>query len=144
MAVESLDAAPDTAEQDTPTGQRGNLSGSSWRVIRRKTAKELHEDLRSLPHPQIYTHAHARAHAHTHTHTHTHTEIIHLGFPGGAVVEGPPANAGVAGSSPGPGGSHMPRSSWARAPRPLSLRSGGHEPQLLSPRSRRAGFSHNC
>ena len=32
------------------------------------------------------------------------------GFPGGAVVEGPPANAGDTGSSPGPGRSHMPRS----------------------------------
>ena len=33
-----------------------------------------------------------------------------LGFPGGAVVENPPANAGDTGSSPGPGRSHMPRS----------------------------------
>ena len=32
------------------------------------------------------------------------------GFPGGAVVENPPADAGDAGSGPGPGGSHMPRS----------------------------------
>ena len=32
------------------------------------------------------------------------------GFPGGAVVESLPANAGDAGSSPGLGGSHMPRS----------------------------------
>ena len=32
------------------------------------------------------------------------------GFPGGAVVEGLPANAGDMGSSPGLGGSHMPRS----------------------------------
>ena len=32
------------------------------------------------------------------------------GFPGGAVVENLPASAGDAGSSPGPGGSHMPRS----------------------------------
>ena len=31
-------------------------------------------------------------------------------FPGGAVVENPPANAGDMGSSPGPGRSHMPRS----------------------------------
>ena len=31
-------------------------------------------------------------------------------FPGGAVVKNPPANAGDAGSSPGPGRSHMPRS----------------------------------
>ena len=34
-----------------------------------------------------------------------------LGFPGGAVVKNPPANAGDTGSSPGPGRSHMPRSS---------------------------------
>ena len=33
------------------------------------------------------------------------------GFPGGAVVENLPANAGDTGSSPGLGGSHMPRSS---------------------------------
>ena len=44
------------------------------------------------------------------------------GFPGGAVVESLPANAGDMGSSPGLGGSHMPQSSWAREPRLLSLR----------------------
>ena len=33
-----------------------------------------------------------------------------LGFPGGAVVENLPANAGDTGSSPGLGKSHMPRS----------------------------------
>ena len=32
------------------------------------------------------------------------------GFPGGAVVENPPANAGNTGSSPGLGRSHMPQS----------------------------------
>ena len=32
------------------------------------------------------------------------------GFPGGAVVESLPANAGDVGSSPGLGRSHMPRS----------------------------------
>ena len=32
------------------------------------------------------------------------------GFPGGAVVENLPANSGGTGSSPGLGGSHMPRS----------------------------------
>ena len=32
------------------------------------------------------------------------------GFPGGTVVENLPANAGDMGSSPGLGGSHMPRS----------------------------------
>ena len=35
---------------------------------------------------------------------------VSRGFPGGAVVESLPANAGDAGSSPGLGGSHMPRS----------------------------------
>ena len=43
-----------------------------------------------------------------------------VGFPGGAVVESLPANAGDTGPSPGLGRSHMPRSNWA------------HEPQLLS------------
>ena len=44
------------------------------------------------------------------------------GFPGGAVVENLPANAGDTGSSPGLGGSRMPRSGWAREPQLLSLR----------------------
>ena len=35
---------------------------------------------------------------------------IAVGFPGGAVVENLPANAGDTGSSPGLGRSHMPRS----------------------------------
>ena len=43
------------------------------------------------------------------------------GFPSGAVVKNLPANAADTGSIPGPGGSHMPRSNWAR------------EPQLLKP-----------
>ena len=43
------------------------------------------------------------------------------GFPGGAVVESLPANGGDTGSNPGPGGSHMPRSNWAREPQLLSL-----------------------
>ena len=33
------------------------------------------------------------------------------GFPGSTVVKNPPANPGDMGSSPGPGRSHMPRSS---------------------------------
>ena len=54
-------------------------------------------------------------------------EIITLkrrpqGFPGGAVVEGLPANAGDTDSSPGLGRSHVPRSSWACEPQLLSLR----------------------
>ena len=44
-----------------------------------------------------------------------------LGFPGGAVVESLPANAGDAGLGPGLGGSRMPRSGWAREPQLLSL-----------------------
>ena len=46
---------------------------------------------------------------------------MNLGFPGGAVVESLPANAGDTGSSPGLGRSHMPQSSWAREPQLLSL-----------------------
>ena len=37
-------------------------------------------------------------------------KISQKGFPGGAVVKNPPANAGDMGSSPGPGRSHMPQS----------------------------------
>ena len=55
--------------------------------------------------------------------TKTHLFLkVPLGFPGGAVVESLPANAGDTGSGPGLGGSHMPRSGWAREPRLLSLR----------------------
>ena len=35
-------------------------------------------------------------------------KYIFQGFPGGAVVKNPPANAGDTGSSPGPGRSLMP------------------------------------
>ena len=48
--------------------------------------------------------------------------IFALGFPGGAVVESLPANAGDMGSSPGLGRSHMPRSNEVREPQLLSLR----------------------
>ena len=34
--------------------------------------------------------------------------VVREGFPSGAVVKNPPANAGDTGSSPGPGRSHMP------------------------------------
>ena len=37
-------------------------------------------------------------------------KLSEKGFPGGAVVKNPPANASDTGSSPGPGRSHMPRS----------------------------------
>ena len=46
---------------------------------------------------------------------------INFGFPGGAVVENLPANAGDTGSCPGLGRFHMPQSGWAREPRLLSL-----------------------
>ena len=46
----------------------------------------------------------------------------HRGFPGGAVVESLPANAGHTGLSPGLGRSHMSRSNWVREPQLLSLR----------------------
>ena len=64
------------------------------------------------------------------------------GFPGGAVVESLPANAGDTGSSPGLGGSHMPRSGWAREPQLLSLRvwslcpaTGGGAAMVRGPRT---------
>ena len=38
-------------------------------------------------------------------------EVLSRDFPGGAVVKNPPASAGDMGSSPGPGTSHMLRSS---------------------------------
>ena len=44
------------------------------------------------------------------------------GFSGGAVVGSLPADAGDTGSCPGPGGSRVPRSVWAREPWPLGLR----------------------
>ena len=53
------------------------------------------------------------------------------GFPGGAVVKNPPANAGDTGSSPGLGRSHVPGSNYAHVPR--LLRSRACKPQLLSP-----------
>ena len=43
-------------------------------------------------------------------------------FPGGAVVENLPANAGDTGSSARLGRSHMSQSGWAREPQLLSLR----------------------
>ena len=42
------------------------------------------------------------------------------GFPGGAEIKNPPANAGDTGSSPGPGRSHMLWSNKARASQLLS------------------------
>ena len=59
----------------------------------------------------------------TRSHMHAAIKSSHaMGFPGGAVVENLPANAGDAGSSPGLGRSHMPRSNLARDPQLLSLR----------------------
>ena len=57
-----------------------------------------------------------------HSLPHTMNKNRLQGFPGGAVVENLPVNAGDTGSSPDPGRSHMPRSNWARAPQLLSLR----------------------
>ena len=49
------------------------------------------------------------------------SKSLSWGFPGGAVVESLPANAGDTGSSPGLGRSHVPRSNWTREPQLLSL-----------------------
>ena len=58
------------------------------------------------------------------------------GFPAGPVVKNPPANAGDTGSSPGPGGSHVPRGNKAqRPPPPPSQHTRAREPQLPSPRA---------
>ena len=46
-----------------------------------------------------------------------------------------PVGEGDTGSGPSPGGSSMPRGSWALGSRLLSLRSGAREPQLLSLRA---------
>ena len=59
--------------------------------------------------------------------------VLSRGFPGGAVAESLPANAGDTGSSPGLGGSRMQRSSWAHEPQLLSLRV---EPVLRNGRGR--------
>ena len=96
-----------------------------------------------------------------------HKKYVCRGFPGGAVVENPPANAGDTGSSPGLGRSHMPRSNWAREPQLLSLhvwslcsatkevaivrgprtamKSGPHSPQLEKalPQKRRPNTAKN-
>ena len=68
----------------------------------------------------IYIHTHTHTHTLTYIHTHIHIHTLKyystikkyeiLDFPGGAVVQNPPANAGDTGSSPGPGRSHMLRS----------------------------------
>ena len=58
-----------------------------------------------------------------------------LGFPGGAVIKNPPANAGDTGSIPGQERSHMPQSNKTCVPQLLSLCSRAREPQLLSPRA---------
>ena len=39
-----------------------------------------------------------------------HSKCPKRDFSGGTVVKNPPGNAGHTGSSPGPGGSHMPES----------------------------------
>ena len=64
-----------------------------------------------------------------------------MGFPGGAVVESPPADAGDVGSCPGPGRSHMPQSGWVREPWPRGLRvrslcsATGEDATVRSPRT---------
>ena len=69
------------------------------------------------------------------------------GFPGGAVVENLPANAGDMGSSPGPGRSHMLRSGWARASQPLSphaTTTEAHEPRAHALQQERPPWWEAC
>ena len=56
-----------------------------------------------------------------HQYTRSTEQKLISGFPGGAVVENLPANAGDMGSSPGLGRSHMLWSDKAREPQLLSL-----------------------
>ena len=58
------------------------------------------------------------------------------GFPGGPVIENPPARAGHAASAPGPGGSCMSQatqpaclSSWACAPEAHGLKARAPQPE---------------
>ena len=55
------------------------------------------------------------------------------GFPGGAVVENLPANAGDTGSSPGLGRSHMPRSNWPVSHNYWACATGACAPQQERP-----------
>ena len=57
-----------------------------------------------------------------------------LGFPGGAAVEGLPADAGDTGSSPGPGRPHMPRSNMPVSQNYWACASGACAPQQERPR----------
>ena len=56
-----------------------------------------------------------------------------MGFPGGAVVKNPPANAGDMGLSPGPERSRVPWSNEARVPQ--LLKPACLEPVLCNKRS---------
>ena len=53
------------------------------------------------------------------------------GLPGGSVVKNRPANARDTGLIPGPGRSHMPQSTYAHAPQPLSLCASATEAYTL-------------
>ena len=68
--------------------------------------------------------------------------VAFWGFPGGAVVKNPPANAGDMGLSPGPGWEDptyrratrsVSHNYWACALEPVSHNYGARVPQLLKP-----------
>ena len=59
---------------------------------------------------KFYRRGHAQGHASRDMFRSISLKVEIVGFPGGAVVESLPANAGDTGSSPGLGRSHMPRS----------------------------------
>ena len=59
----------------------------------------------------------------------TYSKATCRGFPGGSVVKNPPANAGELDSIPGPGRSHVPRSTHACVRQLLSLCSRAWETQ---------------
>ena len=64
--------------------------------------------------------------------------ILIVGFPGGPLIENPPANAGDTASVPDPGRSHMSQGNSACVPQLLSLCSRVRELQLQKPTSPRA------
>ena len=62
---------------------------------------------------KLYRQNNTKKHAYTHSQKEKKKKIYiykNQGFPGGAVVENPPTNAGDTGSSPGLGRFHMPQS----------------------------------
>ena len=95
-----------------------NTSPDAALLTRKTRSSLIRQNTGTSPlHQEVYT-----THWTNLTHWGQTPKTTGTGFPGGAVVENLPANAGDTGSSPGLGRSHMPRSDWACGPQLLSLR----------------------